>query len=270
MNKPLQITLPLLAAALFALASAAQAQILPAPNAEGVSTGHTHLAVPDAAKHREIWKSFGAVEHTSGRLQLLGFPGMYILLAEREPTAPSGETTANHIAFSVQNYAVIKEKLEAAGATYVVDNAETGQILADLPDGVRVEFLVIADQAEPIVFHHTHLAAMDQAGLRDWYIEVFGAEVGERNGMPSAVIPGGRVDVLAARDGNPKPTQGAAIDHIGFEVADMAAFAAKMARMGIPFSRGPERVDAINLTIAFITDPVGTYIEITEGLDDAE
>ena len=50
----------------------------------------------------------------------------------------------------------------------------------------------------------------------------------------------------------------------------MAAFKAKMDSMGIAFNRGPERIDDINLTIAFITDPVGTYIEITEGLDDVE
>jgi catechol 2,3-dioxygenase-like lactoylglutathione lyase family enzyme len=120
------------------------------------------------------------------------------------------------------------------------------------------------------VFHHTHLAAVDQAGLRDWYVKVFGADVGERNGMPSAVVPGGRVDVLAATGAAPVPTQGSAIDHIGFEVTDMAAFAAKMEKLGITFDRAPERRDDINLTIAFITDPVGTYIEITEGLDDVK
>src|SRR5690606_24566477 len=175
-----------------------------------------------------------------------------------------------HVGFSVNSYERIKAALEAASATYVLDDAENGQILATLPDGVRVEFIVDTTQAEPIVFHHTHLSATDAEGLRDWYIEVFGAEVGERRGLPSALIPGGRVDFLPARDGDPKPSQGTAIDHMGFEVADMGAFAAKMESMGIMFDRGPERVDAINLTIAFITDPAGTYIEITEGLDDAE
>jgi catechol 2,3-dioxygenase-like lactoylglutathione lyase family enzyme len=135
---------------------------------------------------------------------------------------------------------------------------------------VRVEFVIIPDQKEPILFHHTHLSAADQPALRDWYVKVFGAEVGERAGMPSAIVPGGRVDVIAARGPTPKPTQGAAIDHIGFEVADMDAFAAKMESLGVKFDRAPARMDELNLTIAFITDPVGTYIEITEGLDDAE
>lgn len=247
----------------------AQAQ-LAAPNAEGVSAGHTHLVVPDVAKHREIWKSFGATEAASGRLQLLGFPGMYILLREGTATSPSAETSANHIGFTVNNYAEWKAKMVAAGATnYVVDDATNGQILADLPDGVRIEFNVDPAQVEPIKFHHTHLAALEGATLRDWYVKVFGAEVGERRGLPSAVIPGGRVDFLPARGEAPKGSQGSAIDHIGFEVASMDVFKAKMDSLGIPFARAPERRDDIGLTIAFITDPVGTYIEITEGLDDA-
>jgi catechol 2,3-dioxygenase-like lactoylglutathione lyase family enzyme len=243
---------------------------LAAPNAAGISAGHTHLIVPDVAKHREIWKSLGAVEKTSGRLQLLGFPGMYILLREGMPALPSAQTSANHIGFSVNDYDAIKAKLEAIGVTYVVDNKEGNQIIADLPDGVRIEIAVDTAQAEPIAFHHTHLAVLDGAALQKWYVDVFGAEVGERRGLPSAVIPGGRVDFLPARETAPAGTTGNAIDHIGFEVTDMAAFKAKMDSMGITFARAPERRDDINLTIAFITDPVGTYIEITEGLDDAK
>lgn len=257
---------PVLLAATLAASTLVHAQ-LPAPNATGVSTGHTHLVVPDVAKHREIWKSFGAVERTQGRLQLLEFAGMYILLREGQPTSPSGDTTAHHIGFMVNDYATFKAKLAAVGVTnYVIDDATNGQILADLPDGVRIEFNVDKTQAEPIKFHHLHLSTLDPAKLRDWYVQVFGAEVSERRNLPSAVVPGGRVDFIPARDAEPKGTQGTAIDHIGFEIADMAAFKARLDGMGIKFAREPERRDDIGLTIAFITDPVGTYIELTQGL----
>jgi hypothetical protein len=63
----------------------------------------------------------------------------------------------------------------------------------------------------------------------------------------------------------PRGSKGAALDHIGFEVADMDAFAAHLASLGIAFDV-PRRIDAIGLTIAFLTDPAGTYIEVTEGL----
>jgi extradiol dioxygenase family protein len=82
-------------------------------------------------------------------------------------------------------------------------------------------------------------------------------------------VPGGRVDILPAQE-TLRGSRGAAIDHIGFEVEDMDAFADRMSELGIAFDFGPTAIDAINLEIAFITDPVGTYIEITEGLDDVE
>lgn len=253
------------------LATTIGAAELAGPNASGISAGHTHLSVPDVAKHREIWKKLGASEHSQGRLQLLYFPNMYILLTERVPTAPSVETSANHIGFTVKDYAYYRGLLDEIGVTnFVVDDNENGQVLADLPDGVRIEFAKNEAQAEPILFHHTHLAAVDGATLRDWYVKVFGAEVGERRNLPSAVIPGGRVDFLPARGDAPKGSQGTAIDHIGFEVADMDAFAAHVASLGLTFDRAPEYIEAINLKIAFLTDPVGTYIEVTEGLDDVE
>jgi catechol 2,3-dioxygenase-like lactoylglutathione lyase family enzyme len=257
-------------ALLLAVALPAAAQ-LPAPNAEGVSTGHTHLVVPDAEAARSFWKAMGAVEKSSGRLQLLQFPGMYILLREGEPAVASTATTANHIGFMVKDYLHYKDVVLNAGATIFFEDPETGQVLADLPWGLRVEFAQDAEQPEPIVFHHTHLSSTDIEGLRDWYLTVFGAEAGERRGLPSALVPGGRVDFMPAAQGEtPKPSQGSAIDHIGFEVADMDTFAARMDRLGIPFDRAPERRDDINLTIAFITDPAGTYIEITQGLFDVE
>jgi len=259
------LTTFLLVAILTAVFSQSVVAQLPAPNAAGITSGHTHLVVPNVAKHREIWKLLGGVERSSGRLEALMFPGMFILFREGEPSGPSIDTTANHIGFSVNDYGLYKAKLEAVGASFFYDDGE-GQILADLPDGVRVEVALDAEQAEPIRFHHTHLSPADAGELREWYVEVFGAEVGERRGLPSAVIPGGRVDFIPNRNGDPLPTQGTAIDHIGFEVADMDAFAAKMNRMGIPFDREPSCIEAINLCIAFITDPKGTYIEITQGL----
>lgn len=243
---------------------------LPAQNEGGIGTGHVHLRVPDVDKHAEIWKTLGGVEKTSGRLRAFSFPGIYVMLAEGEPTAPSSATVVNHVGFAIQDYAAYKAKLEEVGATIVFDNADPGQVIADLPDGVRIELAVEPGLPAPIAFHHFHLSAVDGGALQQWYVDTFAAEKGERRGLPSAVVPGGRVDFLPVRGDAPLPSKGAAIDHIGFEAADMATFAARMGELGVTFDREPTRVDAINLTIAFITDPSGAYIEITEGLDDIE
>lgn len=253
-----------------ALAAAPVFGQLPAANAAGVSTGHVHFIVPDPARHLALWEALGGRRGASGRLRFVSFPGIHVLVSQGTPDAPSTETTANHVGFSVRDYALYREKLRAAGASFFFESEENGQILADLPDGVRVEILTDAGQEEPIAFHHMHLATTDTGALRDWYVQVFGAEAGERRGLPSALVPGGRVDIMGARGGAPRGSRGGALDHIGFEVADMQAFAAHLEALGIAFDLAPRRIEEIGLTIAFITDPAGTYIELTEGLADIE
>ena len=62
-------------------------------------------------------------------------------------------------------------------------------------------------------------------------------------------------------------TRGRAIDHIGFEVKNLEAFVKQLEAKGMKLNVAYRSVPAIGLAIAFITDPWGTYIELTEGLD---
>lgn len=248
----------------------AQAQLAPV-NEAGFTAGHTHLAVPDMEEHWKIWERLGGVERNNGGRAMLSFPGMYILFMEREPGASSAATTVHHIGFSIRDYAQYRALLDEIGASFFLDDSDTGHIIADLPAGVRVEFLVDSTQAEPIRFHHTHVATRDAAALQEWYVQVFGATAGERRGLPSAIIPGGRVDFLQVDDGTtPAPSSGNSIDHISFDVSDMKAFAARLAKLGIDFTVEPRAIPNTPMTIAFLTDPAGTYIEITEGLMAAQ
>jgi catechol 2,3-dioxygenase-like lactoylglutathione lyase family enzyme len=63
------------------------------------------------------------------------------------------------------------------------------------------------------------------------------------------------------------PTRGRALDHIGFEVDNLEAFCRKLEAMGIEFDVAYREVESVELKIAFLTDPSGTYIELTEGYD---
>ena len=57
------------------------------------------------------------------------------------------------------------------------------------------------------------------------------------------------------------------MDHIGFEVRDLEAFCKKLESMGVKFDVPYRKVPALGIAIAFFTDPWGTYIELTEGLN---
>jgi hypothetical protein len=60
-------------------------------------------------------------------------------------------------------------------------------------------------------------------------------------------------------------TKGRVIDHIGFELRDLQAFCKQLEAKGIKFDVPYREVPAIGLKIAYITDPSGVYIELTEG-----
>jgi len=125
-------------------------------------------------------------------------------------------------------------------------------------------------------FSHYHLsappAAMEDA--RQWYLKTFGAAESERRkGSKGAGLTGGTIDFLAwgsatkAAPAPLAPTQGRSLDHIGFEVKGLKDFAAKLAAQGVKFDRPYSETKAkIGVDLAFITDPNGTYIELTEGL----
>ena len=65
---------------------------LAAPNADGVSMGHIHLAVKDVEAHKHFWTAvMGGTLVKNGPLELIRFPGVFIMLRQGEPTGPPAD-----------------------------------------------------------------------------------------------------------------------------------------------------------------------------------
>ena len=63
------------------------------------------------------------------------------------------------------------------------------------------------------------------------------------------------------------PTKGRSLDHIGFEVRNLEAFCKKLQADGLTLEMAYREVPQLGgLKIAFLIDPEGTRIELTEGL----
>jgi catechol 2,3-dioxygenase-like lactoylglutathione lyase family enzyme len=241
------------------------AQLAP-PNDAGVSMGHIHLTVPDPDAQIKAWVDvLGGTASKAGPLNLVKLPGIFIIVTKANATEGSNGSTANHIGFLVKDYAALETKLAAANIPPVFDNKKD-QTIVTFPDNVRVEFNADPSISPPVVFHHIHLMTTDPEALQAWYIKTFGAEASTRRNLPAAKIPGGEVDFLKAKDA-PAPTKGRTLDHIGFEIKDLDAFCKKLTADGITFDMPFRDVPAIGLKIAFIIDPVGTRIELTQGLE---
>ena len=251
---------------LFAASAATVLAQLPAPNDAGVSTGHVHLIVKDVDAQKKAWiDAFGAEPAKAGALDLLKLPGIFIIVGKGEPSGGSNGSSMNHIGISVKDYAATKAKVAAAGIA-MQELTPNQQMFATFPEDIRVEIMEVKEQAAPVAFHHFHESVVDGAAMQAWYVKTFGATAGSRRNLPAAMIPGGEVDFLRAQMPQ-APTKGRALDHIGFEVKNLEAFVKKLqadgATMDMPFTDMTQR---IGLKIAFLIDPAGTRIELTEGL----
>jgi catechol 2,3-dioxygenase-like lactoylglutathione lyase family enzyme len=255
-----------------------------APNPAGISMGHIHLVAPEPAAMQKTWvEVMGGTPVSAGPLTMVKLRNVFVIItgganpASREGTDGS---VVNHVGFSVKSYAATKAKAEAAGLA-VRELTPGQQAFVTFPSSVTVE--IQEDSAIPAEseFSHYHLSVPDPNAAREWYIKTFGGEEGQRRkGLKGARFPGGFVDFLGAGGGKgkakaaeaaPPPalagSKGRVLDHIGFEVQDLKAFTDRLIadghKLDVPFTDVSAK---LGLKIAFITDPHGTYIELTEGL----
>src|SRR4051794_37389724 len=76
---------------------------LRAQNAHGVSMGHVQLTVRDIETNKRLFALLGGVPVMKGSLELIEFPGMYVILTRGEPSAGSVGSSINHFGFQVRS-----------------------------------------------------------------------------------------------------------------------------------------------------------------------
>ena len=275
--------------ALVALApSAARAQILVA-NEGPVVYGHHHLNTTNMEAQKKFY-----VDTLGGKLVKIGqnqqeiieFPN--VLMFFRPMQAPTGGTigtTVNHIGFSAPDLRPLVAKIKANGFKMITTDsvAATVKVTDDIaaaspttniayalgPEDTKVEFVEVKTQTAPIQLHHLHFFGQQNTDMQAWYAKTFGAKVLPAN-PGSAFVQDQLPGLFLNFTPSPTPTVGTtgrALDHIGFEIKNLEAFTKKLEADGIKLDRPYTKVAALGIAIAFIKDPWGTNIELTEGLD---
>src|SRR5215813_3569059 len=240
---------------------------LAAANAAGVALGHLHVNASDVDAQVRFWTAVGGKVVQREKLTMVQFPGVYVLLRKQDSTGGTDGSSVNHVGFSVRDFDGSVAKWKAAGLIWEPGRpSPDGQGFLVAPDKVRVEIFENRSQPAPMMMNHIHLQVLDVMQGQQWYVQHFGGIAGKRGRWDVANVPGteltiGKVDALQA------PTKSRSLDHIGFEVKNIDAFVAKLQASGVK-TDAPVRnsANASGLRIAFVTDPWGTEIEITEGL----
>jgi catechol 2,3-dioxygenase-like lactoylglutathione lyase family enzyme len=282
-------------AALLALVAATpfgsvSAQLLNA--AAPVRVGHYHLNVTSVDEHRKFWvETLGGTATKIGAVDAVRFGDVFVLLRPQKPNGPTRGTTFDHIGFAVPNVPEFAARVVQRGYTRTVGR-ETASAAAAAPagpspvygrfeylvgpDGVKIELVTnMAPNAPSIVHHHVHFTSPQFVEMGRWYMKALNAT--ERPGATDfffgADLPGIGYMLNFFR-WEPRETlvgtAGRAVDHVGFEVRNLKAFVGALPSNGItlttPLGRDRELGDVEH---AVVTDPWGTVIELTEGLDKA-
>jgi catechol 2,3-dioxygenase-like lactoylglutathione lyase family enzyme len=296
----------LVAGATLAVASGAgAADDLSAPNAAGVAMGHLHYVVRDVAANKAFWVKLGGRSVLfNGTTEGIVFPDVVVLLRQGESVGGTEGSVVNHVAFRVKSLAA----LERAGFAVEYNAQYPGVASVHTPEGERIElfddelatnlnFTIDARQRPPgtagvpqmqeqlaasdtfaerhnrklevpIIAHHIHLnVPQDQvAAAKEWYATHFGGVRGKRWRYDAVDLPGININISAV-DTAQAPTRGRMLDHIGFEVTNLETFCRQLEAGGIKLDRPYGKLPS-GFGLAFLTDPWGTYIELTEGLRD--
>ena len=254
-------------ALLFALPAQAQ---LAKPNEAGVSFAHVHLNVADIEVHKKLWVDhFDGVVVVKGPLTTVKFPGMLLVFTEREPTGPSEGSGVDHFGFKVKNLAEVLAKWREADLqvhSEFTGGEGTDNAFLIAPDGAKIEVQEDTTLEVKAEAYHVHLFSQGPVELLDWYIDKFSAVKRARGiHQNTADVPGMNLSFENRRER--APTQGRAIDHIGFEVENLEAFCKALEEQGVELQMGYRNIPVIEAAIAFFIDPSGVRIELTEGLD---
>ena len=263
-------------------AAPVRAQLTESGNAP-IVYGHLHLNVSDIPAMKRFWAdTLGGTVVTVGtnKLEIIRFPNVLLFWRTNQaPTGGSKGTTADHLGFSVPSLEAVLTRVRANGFRVItsaeVPAAEAAQ--GDIvtrgptrlafvlgPDDAKVELVENSRQTVPVMLHHQHFFGAQNREMRDWYAKVFGAT--PRDGQfPSAQLPGALLNFSASTT-PVAGTQGRVYDHIGFEVKNLEEFCKRLEAQGIALAVSYRRIAALDTAIAFITDPGGTSLELSEGL----
>ncbi len=255
-----------------------------------VVVGHYHLNVTSIAEHKKFWVD--TLGGTAVTPDVIKFPDVFIFLRQQPPTGPSRGTAFDHIGFAAPDVPAIVARITANGykltdgrepapgaARAAASGAQPqgGAIAYVLgPDGVKIEIVTNREpNAPPFKHHHVHFINKQYVEMQQWYMKAFDATLrpGQTDFFIGADLPGvGYMLNFFRWEGDqsmvPVPTKGRVVDHVGFEVKNLEEFCRKLEAKGIkltvPYRKDPSMN---NMGTAFITDPWGTSIELTEGLN---
>ncbi len=238
---------------------------LPTPNAAGVSAGHDIMIVKDLDGANKFWDALGGQPAQLGTLKLTKLPGVLYLMRKGDNKGGTEGSSVEYVGYKVKNLKETLAKMDAAGFKPMPGATKTRAFLLT-PDAIKVRLVEDRSIATPVAADMIQMDVSNVADAQAWYQKWFGAKLVKEGKETYADIPGHRI-LFVETKGPVEPTKGRAFDRIGLEVKNLEDQCKRLDGAGIKLDgKGYNKAKNMDLAVCLITDPWGTYIEMSEGL----
>lgn len=229
---------------------------------------HMHFGAPDPEKAAEWYVSALGAKRGSLPDRVI-FGRTIFAFTKIEHPLPSAGSVIDHVAFSVADVDAAMRTLQKAGAKVITPSRDVPGLfragVVEDPWGARLELV-----QDPVAlgFHHVHLRMPDPSAGLNWYAATFGGERTKLKGrLDSLKYTNPDVWLVIDKADDVVPSQGHAIDHLGWAVANVDEKTSELAGKGLK-TVAPR--DVRNLRVSFVEGPAGARIELVQGREEQE
>ncbi|HXJ40945.1 MAG TPA: VOC family protein, partial [Bryobacteraceae bacterium] len=197
--------------------------------------------------------------------------GITLLFTRKTPSGPSAGSAIDHLAFKVPDLGPFVDKLAKtpyksfhppASPPASHDKPMEDTLMVDGPDGVRIELIEDNTMYASLEFNHIHLYSTQSKDMQAWYLNNLGGRPGAAENPDSLLLPGAPLTFTQAA--SVLPSADRAIDHLSFEVKGLDALCQNLTENGVKLDSAPHSVPELKASVAVLTDPWGTRIELLE------
>ena len=231
---------------------------------------HIHVNVPDPAAAANWYEKHFAGRRITEAPDRLMFGSTRFMFLKKADAKPSSGSAIDHVGFSFADLDAKMKEFEAAGIKIVTPAREVQGLFklgfVEDPWGTRIE---VVQDPELLGLHHVHMRGPNPDDVFGWLLAKFGGERTKLKGRIDAVkysAAGFSTMWILVQRGEAEPSEGHAIDHIGWRsTGPLTKTIDSLRAQGVTVLSEPRPLVLPNgptINFAYVAGPAGAYFDL--------
>ena len=233
---------------------------------------HIHLNVPDPAAAANWYEKYFGGRRIKEAPDRMMFGSTRLIFIRKADAKPSAGSAVDHIGFSFSDLDAKMKEFEGAGIKIATPAREVPGLFklgfVEDPWGTRIE---VVQDPELLGLHHIHMRAPNPEDDFTWLLAKLGGERTKLKGRIEAIkysAPGFSDVWVLVQKGEAEPSEGHAIDHIGWRsTGPLGKTIDGLRGQGVTVLTEPRPLNLPNgptINFSYVAGPAGAKIEIVE------